>query len=353
MAKFRMVHTAFWDDPKVNEEMTPEDRYFFLYLLTNGNTTQIGIYQITKKQMAFDMGYSIESINSLLQRFTDHHKIIKYSEKTREIAILNWGRFNFNKGGKPVMDCVRAELKMVKDPELIPFVAERIEKPEIKKIYDTYYDSLHDTSTSREKNENEDSKNMQMPLNQGFDDTSTIRGQEEEKEEEKEKEKEKEKEEEKEEEKEQQQEEQNADSRRLFSQQQNVSSFYQNNFGPETPYLTQEINYAVDEFGEELVIESMKIALTSGKRTWRYCAGILKNWRENNVKTLDDVAAVEAEFEHSKGVGKHGNSQTQYHQHNGHPEPLKRDSLTNGAVGWLGKGKREVSQVPGQASDYL
>ncbi len=69
MAKYRQVHTTFWQDPKVLEEMTPEDKYFYLYLLTNPNTTQIGVYQITKKQMAFDLGYSTESINSLLHRF--------------------------------------------------------------------------------------------------------------------------------------------------------------------------------------------------------------------------------------------------------------------------------------------
>ena len=44
MAMFRKVHTEFWTDPKVLEEMTPEDKYFMLYLLTNPNTTQIGIY---------------------------------------------------------------------------------------------------------------------------------------------------------------------------------------------------------------------------------------------------------------------------------------------------------------------
>jgi len=58
-------------------------------LLTNESTTQIGIYQITKKQIAFDMGYSMESAGALHQRFRDHHKIIKYNEETREIAIKN------------------------------------------------------------------------------------------------------------------------------------------------------------------------------------------------------------------------------------------------------------------------
>jgi hypothetical protein len=54
-----MVRTDFWLNPVVSEEMTPEDKYFFLYLLTNPHTTQIRIYRITQKQMVFDMGYSI------------------------------------------------------------------------------------------------------------------------------------------------------------------------------------------------------------------------------------------------------------------------------------------------------
>ncbi|PEZ81277.1 chromosomal replication initiator DnaA, partial [Bacillus cereus] len=47
MAIFRQVHTSFWNDVKVQEEFTPEDKYFFLYLLTNPQTKQIGVYQIT------------------------------------------------------------------------------------------------------------------------------------------------------------------------------------------------------------------------------------------------------------------------------------------------------------------
>ena len=39
MAVFRKVHTEFCQEPKVLEEMTPEDKYFMLYLLTNPKTT--------------------------------------------------------------------------------------------------------------------------------------------------------------------------------------------------------------------------------------------------------------------------------------------------------------------------
>ena len=54
MAIYRHVHVEFWKDPKVLEELTPEDKLFFIYLLTNPNTTPIGVYKITKKQIAFE-----------------------------------------------------------------------------------------------------------------------------------------------------------------------------------------------------------------------------------------------------------------------------------------------------------
>ena len=138
MAKFRKVRSDFWMDPIVSEEMTPEDRYFYLYLLTNQRSTQIGIYQITKKQMAFDMGYSIESVHSLMERFITHHQLIRYNPETRELAIKNWGENNFDKAGKPMMDCIFSELKAVKDASLIQYVSELIQKPEFRSLYESF-----------------------------------------------------------------------------------------------------------------------------------------------------------------------------------------------------------------------
>ncbi|MBP1950259.1 chromosomal replication initiator DnaA [Virgibacillus litoralis] len=169
MAKFRMVHTDFWNDPKVVEEMTPEDKFFFLYLLTNSSTTQIGIYQITKKQMAFDTGYSIESINSLLDRFIRHHGIVAYNSDTREIALKNWGRYNFNRGGKPILDCVTAELKDVKDRNLIKYVGESVERKEVKVLYDTYHDTPTISGQEEEKEEEEEEEEEEYTVRDLFD----------------------------------------------------------------------------------------------------------------------------------------------------------------------------------------
>lgn len=161
MARFRMVHTEFWNDPMVMEEMTPEDKYFFLYLLTNPNTTQIGIYEITKKQMAFDMGYSIETINSLLDRFLKHHKLIKYNSDTREVAIRNWGKYNLIRGGKPMLDCVSSELKEVKDSELVKYVSEAVPNDNIRKLYDTW--TIRGQEEDKEKEEDKEEESNKKP----------------------------------------------------------------------------------------------------------------------------------------------------------------------------------------------
>ena len=157
MAIFRHIQTAFWKDPKIIEDMTPEDRLFFLYILTNPSTTQIGVYNITKKQMAFELGYSIEVINSLVNRFENQHNVIRYNEETREICIINWGKYNLNKGGKPIIDCVKKEVSQVKDKSLLKIIADKIEKHEIKDIFIQAYDN-NDTSTIGVQKEEEKEK---------------------------------------------------------------------------------------------------------------------------------------------------------------------------------------------------
>ena len=115
----RVVDTEIWTDDKV-ENFTPEEKYFWVYLLTNPFTKQLGIYKITKKQMSFQLGYDTETITKLLDRFENEHKLIKYIEN--EVAIRNYLKHSIVKGGKPVEDCLTADLRMVKHKSLIKWV---------------------------------------------------------------------------------------------------------------------------------------------------------------------------------------------------------------------------------------
>jgi hypothetical protein len=102
------------------ETLTPEKRYFFLYLITNEHTTQCGIYEISFRSMAFETGYNTETIEKLVQFFEKAGKI-KYSKKTNELAIKNFVKHN-PQGSPKVKAFVDKEIKNIKDQSLIAYI---------------------------------------------------------------------------------------------------------------------------------------------------------------------------------------------------------------------------------------
>lgn len=95
MAIYRSVQMSFWTDSKVMDDFTPEDKLFFLYIMTNPRTSLCGCYECSKKQMSRDIGYSEETITNIIYRMDKIHGVAKYDEDTREILILNWDKYNW------------------------------------------------------------------------------------------------------------------------------------------------------------------------------------------------------------------------------------------------------------------
>lgn len=118
----RVVSTSFWEDETVVNDFSPEDKYFYLYLLTNPHTTQLGIYKLVPKTAAFELGYSKEAVIVLLDRFESKYGMIRYSQDTCEVAIKNYLRHSVVKGGKPVFDCLLKEESRVVDESLLRYV---------------------------------------------------------------------------------------------------------------------------------------------------------------------------------------------------------------------------------------
>lgn len=114
VADFRAIYTKFWRDPEINA-LTPEDRYFFLYLLTNPETTSCGIYQTTVNHMIADTGYNAETIHKLLNHLQDLGKI-QWNPEQCEVYIKNWIRWNAPKNPS-MRDKVVKDLAYVKTPE--------------------------------------------------------------------------------------------------------------------------------------------------------------------------------------------------------------------------------------------
>jgi len=119
MAIYRQVQTAFWQDDFVLQ-LTPEEKYFYLYLLTNSKTKQCGIYQIPMQVIIMETGYNQETAEKLLKRFVDYGKVI-YNIRTKEIGIVNWPKYNPMESPK-IRACVEKELKEIKDRSIIAII---------------------------------------------------------------------------------------------------------------------------------------------------------------------------------------------------------------------------------------
>ncbi|ULT54874.1 DnaD domain protein [Neobacillus drentensis] len=279
MAKYRMVRTDFWKNPIVLEEMTPEDKFFYLYLLTNPNTTQIGIYKITKKQIAFDLGYSIEGVHSLMERFITHHKLIRYNPETRELAIKNWGKDNLHKAGRPVMDCIYSELKEVEDTSLIHYVSETIQKQEIHSLYESF---CKEEGMLIEK----EGIDQDYGIGEQADVilTSYMLGKE----------------------NHQQQDSPDIEGNpdidiRLENQQQDVNEIIEfwdaNEFGFENVNAKKQLLSWLDHSSflqpKEMILKAMIIACANNKRRLSYVVGILKNWENESILTVEDIDAYQ------------------------------------------------------------
>src|SRR5699024_7248407 len=215
-----------------------------------------------------------ESVNALLERFINYHKMIRYNTETRELAIRNWGRYNLNRGGKPMLDCVTAELKEVKDIDLIHYVSEQVLRDDIREIYESYNDKL--TYRCSKKNDHAKEKNAvgneNQKSNQGSTsyDTCTISGQEEEQYKEKEKYK---------------------------KQQKDVADVIQfwdeNGFGINNVHAKEQLLSWLDDssFKEpgSVILKALSISCENEARRLNYTEGILKNWENESLLTVEEI----------------------------------------------------------------
>lgn len=280
MAK-RVVSTVFWEDEKVVDMFSPEDKYFMLYLLTNPRTTSIGIYALPVKIAAFDLGYSIESVKVLLERFENKYKMIVYSKEQQEVAVLNTLRYSISKGGKPIEDMVLREIEKVKNISSLEMTHSRmiewwsisgrdidfkIKEIFEKEIFKRKEAKENNTNNKANTNTNTNTDTVDVSCNDSLTDT--------------------------------------LENSVAPSEEQvgviGAIDFYQQNFGVLNPYTSQQIVDAIDTFNDDIVIKAMQIALDNNARNYNYVRAILKKWYENNATTIEDIDALELEHKNKQ-----------------------------------------------------
>lgn len=123
MAIYRQIYLTFWTDQKIQNDFTPEDKYFYLYLLTNPATNLCGCYEFSMKQAITDTGYSADTIENLLVRLEKNHKVIKRDIETNEVLLLNWHKYNWSTS-KKFLAGVQKIISYIKSPILQADVTE-------------------------------------------------------------------------------------------------------------------------------------------------------------------------------------------------------------------------------------
>lgn len=178
MAVYRTVHTSFWTDSKVSESMTPEDKFFMLYILTNPLTNTLGCYEISKRVMSYDTGYNIDTIEKLIDRFVNIHKLIRYDSQNRELLIENWSKYNWLASDKTLTRIV-AELQQLKSDTFQQLLIDRLGKfykKDIKSMFKTDGASMgHGRGSYAEQEHNKNiNNNKNKTLKDSVPDSSSV-----------------------------------------------------------------------------------------------------------------------------------------------------------------------------------
>lgn len=341
----RIIETSFWTDEKVIDNYSPEDKYFMLYLLTNPKTTAIGIYPLPIKIIAFDIGYSKESVLTLIERFDKTYKNIVYDAKTQEIAVLNSLKYTISKGGKPVEDMINRELNAVKNSDLIESVYKNM--LDWWSISDRKFDELIKSSFEKEISKRKEAKEKNANTNVNADADANANA--------------------------------NTDSvddsyhdslkpynsnnygtfnfsNESYSESPNESSnektdfqnlieLYQANFGIVKPILYDDLKADLEDYGLELIIEAVKRAVKR-QREYGYAQGILKSWNNKGIKTLDQAKAEEVSFQN-----KSQNNQNKFQQQKPvkkAPEWTDEGRLIKAGVDTTGMTQNEMYKLVGE-----
>ncbi|WP_242238128.1 DnaD domain-containing protein [Bacillus cereus group sp. BfR-BA-01316] len=230
MAVYRNVQMNFWQDEFILD-LTPEERYFYIYLLTGTKTKQCGIYILPKRLAELETGYSMETVEKLLNRFVEYGKIL-YDAETKELFIINWLHYN------PILNtnvekCVLRELKTVKSKEFIHMFLRKCLEEEYKIPLLLQYFGMP---------EEEISSNSQQAIIQEKEAVEEVEIVEE------------------------------------ATPYIEVYKFYEQNISSLSPYIVKELERWMQRVSGDTVLEALKIAFENNKGTLAYVKGILRNW---------------------------------------------------------------------------
>lgn len=285
----RIVPVSYWSESDVLENYSLEDRLFHVYLMTNQYSSQLGIYKLNKCYMVLETGLDRKTVELLLDRFENTYKVIAYNHDTQEISLLKSLEYSIIRGGKPVLDLLIKEFAQVKDAEIIlrtyqamlPYwenskrnFDQRIEElfyselagRQVNGFYQSESNQNDNHNHKYNENQNHNHNHNQISSHDSDDDTlidkSTPKDWQE-----------------------------NIDDKSMT-----VLTYYQNTIGDISFDQFSRLAYYLDTMSTQVIVESIERS-AKASNPFKYCLKILKNWHQKDVQIIDDISAIDQNFQ--------------------------------------------------------
>jgi DnaD/phage-associated family protein len=260
MAKYRQLYTEFWSDSFVLE-LTPEEKYFYLYLISNPKSTQSGIYEISQITIETDCGYNRETVEKLIQRFCEYKKIL-YCDDTKELMVINWIKYNVPRSINTIK-CIQKELLKVKNKAFVKVLFNKCQEIglEVDKIFENF---KFENSCEQIKNTEGACKPPASIIEEVISKKEEVINKKEVEE---------------------------------------VIKVFEENVHAITPLEYEKILEFTNHIPSEVIIMAIDEAVKYDARTLKYISKILRSWISLGLKTGDDVKVYQ-----KKWVSKNANS---------------------------------------------
>lgn len=115
MEVFTRVERGYWQDEFILE-LTPEQKFFYLYLMSNSKVNTLGAYVFPMTMSTLELGYNRDTVKKLLDHFVEAGKIM-YDETTNEVFLLNWPKRNWTKR-TATLRALKKDVDALKSPVL-------------------------------------------------------------------------------------------------------------------------------------------------------------------------------------------------------------------------------------------
>jgi len=288
MALYRQLQLSFWRDAFIMD-LTPEEKFFYVYLLQCSNTKQCGIFELPKRAIEYETGYNRETVDKLLERFINYGKI-EYSENTKEIMITNWIKYNFINSKNTIL-CINKELKEVKNREFVDkfyTMCEKLAYPleeifkdiagfqeKIRGLQGAYKDLGEEEIKKEIKEEIEKEEEAKEDQIENLNLQSTS----------------------------------NAAAKNKTSDMTDVVQVFNNNIHPITPIEYEKLTDWSQDISCAAIVLAIKEAVHHNARTMSYINSVLNNWLNLGLTTGEAVLAYQRDW---KGKNKDKTSESSF-----------------------------------------